>query len=106
MISARGRLNALSKYQVRMGIGIASGTVVAGCIGSSERLNYTVLGERVNLASRLCSKAAAMEILVDETTYARVSTDIAADTVPGLALKGFSDAMSAYRIAPTDDARV
>jgi class 3 adenylate cyclase len=56
MIEERERLNRSSKYVLRIGIGMATGPVVAGCMGSQDRLNYTVLGERVNLASRICGK--------------------------------------------------
>jgi class 3 adenylate cyclase len=98
MIGVRERLNAISRHQVTVGIGIASGTVVAGCMGSKERLNYTVLGERVNLASRLCARAGPMEILIDPPTYERISGRIAADALPGLSLKGFSGEMAAYRV--------
>ncbi len=44
-----------SRYKFDVGIGVATGEVVAGLMGSDDRQNYTVLGERVNLASRLCS---------------------------------------------------
>jgi class 3 adenylate cyclase len=98
MIAARERLNETSRYRVSIGIGIASGPVIAGLMGAEDRLSYTVLGERVNLASRLCSKAAPMEILIDETTHERVGSVISAAALPGLALKGFSDTMAAYRV--------
>jgi class 3 adenylate cyclase len=99
MLAARRRLNEASRYRVDVGIGIASGAVVAGLMGSKDRLSYTVLGERVNLASRLCSNAGPMEILIDETTHERVGAAIAAAALPGLALKGFRDTMAAYRVS-------
>ena len=60
MIEVRRELNRSDSIAIEMGIGVATGEVVAGCMGSLDRLNYTVLGERVNLASRLCSAAASM----------------------------------------------
>ena len=52
-----------------LGIGIVSGEVVLGSVGSAERLDYTALGSNVNLCSRLCSEANPREILMSEATY-------------------------------------
>src|SRR5262249_47030112 len=67
MIRARQELNRAAPCPVQIGIGIASGQVVAGCMGSKDRMDYTVLGRRVNLASRLCSQAAPGGVLIDQT---------------------------------------
>ncbi|MET0151979.1 MAG: adenylate/guanylate cyclase domain-containing protein [Candidatus Binatia bacterium] len=104
MVAARQRLNATSRHRLEVGIGVASGMVVAGRMGSSDRLSYSVLGERVNLASRLCSAAGPMEILVDETTYLHIGSEIGADPLPGLTLRGFSGLMPAFRVRPESGA--
>jgi len=98
MIRERTKLNNLSKYNIEMGIGVASGPVVAGNMGSENRLNYTVLGERVNLASRLCSQAARMEIIVDETTQSRIGKNVETEALPPVTLKGYRDKVPVYRI--------
>lgn len=54
MIAERERLNAVLEIPIEIGISVATGEVLAGCMGSVDRLNYTVLGSRVNLGSRLC----------------------------------------------------
>lgn len=98
MIRHRIRLNATTAHTIRVGIGVASGPAVAGCMGSSDRLNYTVLGERVNLASRLCSQAGPMEIVIDQTTRQRVGEGLCAEPMPPLKLKGFSEPVPAHKI--------
>jgi class 3 adenylate cyclase len=98
MIAARAALNARAARPLEVGVGIASGTVVAGCLGSADRLNYTVLGERVNLAARLCAQAGRMEVLIDDETQRRLGALIRVDAVPPLALKGFSAPVAAYRL--------
>jgi class 3 adenylate cyclase len=98
MIGHRSRLNETAHYPIRMGIGIASGPAVAGCMGSSDRLNYTVLGERVNLASRLCGQAGPMEIVIDQTTRERLGEAISVEPMAALKLKGFSAPVQAYKL--------
>jgi len=98
MIEARTTLNARAARPLDVGIGVASGTVVAGCLGSADRLNYTVLGERVNLAARLCAQAGQMEVLIDDATQRRLGALVGVEAVPPLALKGFSAPVVAYRL--------
>jgi len=59
--------NGLPEFQV--GIGVNSGNVFADYIGSPDRMDYTVIGDNVNIASRLCSVALAGQIIIDEETY-------------------------------------
>lgn len=98
MIDEREKLNANSKYKISIGIGIASGKAVAGRVGSKNRLNYTVLGPRVNLASRLCGQAERMEVVIDEATYQICRDRAEVEALPELKLKGFSEVVQAYKL--------
>jgi adenylate cyclase len=85
---------------IGVGVGVNAGTAVAGNMGSSNRLNYTVLGEAVNLASRLCGLAPAGEIYVSEATAERVSGSIAVEPIGAHQLKGFSKDCHVFRVRP------
>ena len=92
----RPRLRALSKGFPQR-IGIAGGTVFAGIIGTSQRHEYTVMGETVNLAARLLSATAEDEVLLTARTYRAVRHVVEAEPLPPLTLKGFSQPVPVWR---------
>jgi len=98
MMQERERLNREAKEPLQIGIGVATGTVVAGCIGAESRSDYTVVGEKVNLAARLCSAAAAGQIILDASTQAKTSTLGTFATLEPLTLKGFAQPVPAFRL--------
>jgi len=71
-----------------IGIGIHTGPVVAGYIGSSKALSYTVIGDTANTSARLCGIAASGQILVSETTLARLQNRFEYEELPPARLKG------------------
>lgn len=98
MMQERDRLNAETGREISIGIGIASGEVLAGCMGSHDRLNYTVLGDRVNLASRLCHEAKPHEVLLDKATSQLVKGEAETQAVDSVMLRGFSQPVPVERL--------
>ena len=76
--------------QVGFGIGINSGEAVAGNLGAARRLEYTVIGDAVNLAQRLESQARAGEVLISESVYEKVAEWIETSARDPVKLKGKS----------------
>jgi adenylate cyclase len=70
-----------------VGIGIHTGPLVAGYIGSSKSLSYTVIGDTANTSARLCGIAQAGEILVSEQTLAQLGNRFASEELPPAHLK-------------------
>jgi class 3 adenylate cyclase len=87
------------EYQIQVGIGIATGEVILGSIGSDDRLDYTVIGSHVNLCSRICSLAGPRETLMAQSTYERVEGVIAAERLEPVQVKGFKEPVPLYRMA-------
>jgi len=81
-----------------MGIGINCGRAVAGNMGSTGRLNYTVLGESVNVASRLCDQAGPGEILVVQPFLAELKSPVGAVPLGPRAFKGISAPLEVYAL--------
>jgi adenylate cyclase len=83
---------------IHTGIGIDIGEVVAGYTGSSKTMSYTVLGSPVNIASRLCSKAAPGEILITPQLYEICGDALVAEEGEPLVLKGVSQPIAAWKV--------
>jgi adenylate cyclase len=89
---------AAGRPEIGVGIGISHGDVFAGNIGSHRRLEYTVLGDAVNVASRLCAEAGPGEILVSEALLRVVRKQVEHEFLPELGLKGKTQVVQVYRI--------
>ncbi|RLB57584.1 MAG: hypothetical protein DRI34_07390 [Deltaproteobacteria bacterium] len=89
---------AEGKSGLEMRIGIATGDVYVGNIGSSHHLEYTALGRAVNLAARLEAAAPPGDILISHETREELGDGYSTILVEGLELKGFDDVSSAWLI--------
>ena len=89
------------RHQVEagLGIGINEGDVVAGNIGSTSYMNYTIIGDAVNIAARLCQRARAGEMLFSSALKRSLDergVDIGATALPPLQLRGRTNPIDIY----------
>jgi len=102
MQQALRQLNVRWQQQGRpalaVGIGLNAGEVFAGNIGSERRLEYTVIGDAVNIAARLCSQAGPGEILIAEPLHAILSQPPPVSSLTPVPLRGKSRPVPVYRI--------
>lgn len=85
-------------HRLCTGIGINSGEVVAGNIGSKDRMDYTVIGDNVNLAARLESTAKPGQILLSKATFERLGGLVATKYMDTIVLKGKSVPLDVYQV--------
>ena len=101
-LAALEKLNEKWKEQGRhelfVGIGINFGEVFAGNIGSDRRLEYTVIGDAVNTAKRLCDSAGRNQILISEPFYKLLKQPPEVDALEPIQVKGKSQKIPVYRV--------
>ena len=108
MQCALDQLNALEKMnakwkekdrqEIKIGVGINFGEVFAGNFGSDRRLEYTVIGDAVNTASRLCSVAGPNEILISEPFYKALKKPPKVEALEPMQVKGKAKKVPVYRV--------
>jgi adenylate cyclase len=89
---------AEGRTEVQIGIAINFGEVFAGNIGSDRRLEYTVIGDAVNTAYRLCGKAGPNEILISEPFYEQLKKKPPVEALDPIQVKGKTKKIPVYRV--------
>lgn len=92
------RLNTELTHNIKIGIGINTGMVVMGNMGSEERMDYTVLGSNVNLGARLCSSAQPGEIILSESSYRSLKLKVKTVPLEPIFVKGISKSVQVYKV--------
>lgn len=86
-------------HRLGFGVGLAMGPATVGRIGSEGRLDYTAIGNVVNLASRLCSSAETSEILIDRVAAHAVGSSVPLVELDARVLKGFDERVPVFAVA-------
>ena len=84
-----------------LGIGLSTGVVAAALLGSAERVEYSLVGDSVNLAQRLQQLAAGGQTILSEPTVQALASPVNADMLPPAMVKGRHTPVTAYRVAAT-----
>lgn len=94
------RREKTGQYPIELRIGINSGKMMAGLIGSDDRMEYTVVGDAVNLASRLCSEADGSQIIIEESMYDSVNPLHAMDVeaYKNISVRGKQESVAIYSV--------
>ncbi|MBW2678524.1 MAG: adenylate/guanylate cyclase domain-containing protein [Deltaproteobacteria bacterium] len=95
---------SVGKREIKIGVGINTGKVVAGYIGSSQTMSYSVVGDTVNTAARLCSAAKAGEIIISEITHTKIKDLFPTKGLEPIKAKGKHNLLKVFNIPVTADA--
>ena len=86
------------KEPISVGIGVSAGEAVAGTVGTEDRMEYTVIGDSVNLAARLESNAKPGQILISQRTYERVRDLVESRPLGRIRVKGKEEEVEVYEV--------
>jgi len=95
----KGR-GSIKKPIIKIGCGINTGYVIAGQIGSNDKMEYTVIGDTVNFASRVesCTKDAGADILISENTYQECKDLFLVQSMGAIYVKGKAEPQNIYAV--------
>jgi class 3 adenylate cyclase/CheY-like chemotaxis protein len=100
-LNVRWHEGGLPAFEI--GIGLSTGEVAAALLGSEQRLEYSVVGDSVNLAQRLQEWASGGEIVLSDATFKQVTTDVRAARLAPARVRGRQSEVVAYRVPATTD---
>lgn len=106
LVSLRARWKANGRPDIRIGIGVNTGSVIMGNIGSSQYMDFTLIGDAVNLGARLCSIAAPGEILISPSCHEKVRGRVAVLKSTETPVKGRAHTVTVHSIStihPVDE---
>src|SRR5205809_1028803 len=98
MADVNGRLAAKNGIQLEMGIGIHTGRVIVGNIGSLRRTKYAAVGSNVNLAGRIESFTTGGDLLISENTRAKITSPLRIDAQFTVEPKGAKGSLNLFQI--------
>jgi adenylate cyclase len=103
MIELNERRRREGKEPIGIGIGVSAGEAVAGTVGTEDRMEYTVVGDSVNLAARLQANAGTGQILISQRTWEHVRDAVETRHLGPLKVKGKEEEVEVYEVVGMRD---
>ncbi len=98
ILELSARWKSAGKKEFSVGMGVNTGEVVMGNLGATSRMNYTVIGDNVNVAARLYNVAKGGEIIISETTYAECHAIVEVEPLEPVTVKGKNRPIAIYNV--------